>query len=81
METVVLEKFINDNIIKIPKRFKNKRVRITITDDVGEIEKNEKPIARKIMFKIDENMDDIVPFADIKNPKAFSRELRKKNWD
>jgi len=81
MGTVVLDTFINNDFIKIPKRFKNKRVRITITDDVGEIEKNAKPVARKIEFKIDENMDDIIPFADIKNPKAFSRDLRKKHWD
>jgi hypothetical protein len=80
MDTVVLDTFVNDSVIKIPERFRNKRVRITITDDVGEMKKNAKPITKKIKFKIDRNMDDIIPFADIKNPKAFSRELREKLW-
>jgi hypothetical protein len=31
-------------------------------------------------FKIDETLDDVVPFSDIKDTKKFAKELREAHW-
>jgi hypothetical protein len=44
-------------------------------------EENEKKSApRKLNFKIDEILDDVVPFSDIKDTKKFAKELREGHW-
>ena len=43
-------------------------------------EKEEKAAPRKLNFKIDETLDDVVPFSDIKDTKKFAKELREAHW-
>jgi len=43
-------------------------------------EKGEKAAPRKLNFKIDETLDDVVPFSDIKDTKKFAKELREAHW-
>jgi hypothetical protein len=31
-------------------------------------------------FKIDETLDDVVPFSDIKDTEKFAKELREAHW-
>lgn len=77
MEAVMIDTIVKDNYIKVPRRFRNKRVKIIIIDSE---EKTEKPFTSKLNFKIDESLEDVTPFTDIKDSKEFSRNLRKKHW-
>ncbi len=81
METMVIDMIVEDNLIKIPRKFKNKRVKIIIIDsEEKEKEKKSSPITRKLNFKIDEPLEDVIPFSDIKDSKQFVEKLRKEHW-
>ena len=79
METVVIDTVIEDNLIRIPQKFKNRRVKIIIID-TEEKENEKKTVPRKLNFQIDETLNDVVPFSDIKDTKKFAKELRETHW-
>ena len=79
METLVIDTVIEDDFLKIPRKFRNKRVKVIIIDS-EEKEREKKEVPRKLNFKIDENLDDVVPFSDIKDTKNFAKELREAHW-
>ena len=79
METMVIDTIVEDNLIKIPSKFKNRRVKIIIIDS-EEKEKPNKPKPRKLNFKIDDSLEDVVPFSDIKDSTQFLETLRKNHW-
>lgn len=79
MEAMVIDTVVEDNLIKIPQRFKNKRVKIIIIDQEEE-EKENRAIPRKLNFKIDESLDDVIPFSDIKDANEFAKKIRKSHW-
>ena len=79
MDTLVIETIIEDDILKIPQKFRNKRVKVIIIDSEEKgSEKKEAP--RKLHFKIDETLDDVVPFSYIEDTRKFARELREAHW-
>jgi hypothetical protein len=78
MEAVVIDTVAEGNLVKIPQKFRDKRVRVIIID--SEEEDKGKGAVRKLNFKIDETLEDVVPFADIKDAKQFAQELREKHW-
>ncbi len=43
-------------------------------------ENEKKAVPGKLNFKIDETLDDVVPFSDIKDTKKFAKELREAHW-
>jgi hypothetical protein len=63
MDTVVIDTVVKDNLIRIPPNFNNKRVKVIIIDS-EEKKKGRKPITRKLNFKIDDSLDDVIPFAE-----------------
>jgi hypothetical protein len=79
METLVIDTVIEDDFLKIPQKFRNKRVKVIIIDSE---EKEREKIAppRKLNFRIDETLDDVVPFSDIKDTQKFAKELRDAHW-
>ena len=79
METLVIDTVIEDDFLKIPQKFRNKRVKVIIIDS-EEKEGEEKKAPRKLNFKIDETLEDVVPFSDIKDTKKFAKELRDAHW-
>ncbi|MGD2092398.1 MAG: hypothetical protein PVH61_39890 [Candidatus Aminicenantes bacterium] len=79
METLVFDTVIEDGFLKIPQKYKNKRVKVIIIDS-EEKEGEKKKAPRKLNFKIDETLDDVVPFSDIKDTKKFAKELREAHW-
>ena len=79
METLVIDTVIEDDFLKIPQKYRNKRVKIIIIDS-EEKEREKKKAPRKLNFKIDETLDDVVPFSDIKDTKKFAKELREAHW-
>ena len=79
METLVIDTVIEDDFLKIPQKFRNKRVKVIIIDS-EEKEGGKKKAPRKLNFKIDETLDDVVPFSNIKDTKKFSKELREAHW-
>jgi hypothetical protein len=54
-------------------------VKIIIIDS-EENAKEKKPQPRGLKFKIDDSLEDIVPFADIVDSKQFVEKLRKDQW-
>lgn len=79
MQTMVIDTFVRDNIITIPRKFRNRHVKIIIIDSEDKA-KEKKPQPRGLKFKIDDSLDDIVPFADIVDSKQFVDKLRKDQW-
>jgi hypothetical protein len=79
METLVIDTVIEDDFLKIPQKFRNKRVKVIIIDS-EEKEREKKVPPKKLNFKIDETLDDVVPFSDIKDTKKFAKELREAHW-
>ncbi|MCK4766249.1 MAG: hypothetical protein KAW12_28905 [Candidatus Aminicenantes bacterium] len=79
METVVIDTVVENSLIRVPQKFNNRRVKIVIIDP-DEQKKKRKSRPRKLCFKIDESLDDVVPFADIKDSRQFVETLRKKHW-
>jgi hypothetical protein len=79
METLVIDTVIEDDFLKIPQKYRNKRVKVIIIDS-EEKERDKKKTPRKLNFKIDETLDDVVPFSDIKDTKKFAKELREAHW-
>ncbi|MFC2146502.1 hypothetical protein ACFLRT_03980 [Acidobacteriota bacterium] len=79
METVVIDTVIEDDFLKIPRKFRNKRVKVIIIDS-EEKEREKKEAPRKLNFKIDETLDDVIPFSDVKDTKEFAKELREAHW-
>lgn len=77
MEAVMIDTIVKDSYIKVPRKFRNKRVKVIILDSE---EKTEKPRTTKLNFKIDESLEDVIPFADINDSTEFSRNLREKHW-
>jgi hypothetical protein len=60
METLVIDTVIEDDFLKIPQKYRNKRVKVIIIDS-EEKERDKKKTPRKLNFKIDETLDDVVP--------------------
>jgi hypothetical protein len=54
-------------------------VKIIIIDSEEKV-KEKKPHPRGLNFKIDDTLEDIVPFADIIDSKQFVDKLRKDQW-
>ena len=79
METLVIDTVIEDDFLKIPQKYRNKRVKVIIIDS-EEKERDKKKTPRKLNFKIDETLDDVVPFSDIKDIQKFAKELREAHW-
>jgi hypothetical protein len=79
MSTVVFDTFVENDMIKIPPQFRNKRVKIIIVDPEEKSQKKT-TIAKKLNFKIDETLEDLVPFTDIDDSEQFAKELREKHW-
>jgi hypothetical protein len=53
----------------------------SLVENTQDKEENEKRAApRKLNFKIDETLEDVVPFSDIKDTKKFAKELREAHW-
>ena len=67
---------IEDDFLKIPQKFRNKRVKVIIIDS-EEKEREEIAPPRKLNFKIDETLDDVVPFSDIKDTQKFAKNYGK----
>lgn len=84
METVMIDTVVKDNAIEIPGRFNNRRVKIIIIDsEPGEREAESIstiPITRKLNYKIDETLEDVVPFADIEDSRGFVEKIRREHW-
>ena len=78
MDAVVIDTIAEGNLVRIPQKFRNKRVKIIIID--SENEDKQKGAAKKLDFKIDESLEDVVPFADVEDTKQFAEELREKHW-
>jgi len=78
MDAVVIDTIVEGNLVRIPQKFRNKRVKIIIID--SEDEDKQKGAAKKLDFKIDESLEDVVPFADVEDTKKFAEELREKHW-
>lgn len=76
---MVIDMVVEDNLIKIPRKFKNKRVKIIIIDS-EEKEREKKLIPRKLNFKIDESLEDVIPFSDIKDSKQYIERFREELW-
>jgi hypothetical protein len=79
MQTMVIDTVVRDNVIAIPSKFKNRHVKIIIIDS-EEQEKKKKLNPRKLNFKIDASLEDVVPFADILDSRQFVDKLRKDQW-
>ncbi len=79
METIVLDALVENNSIRIPRRFNNKRIKVVLIDPSGE-NKKKRGLARKLNLKIDETLDDVIPFSDIEDSNRFVKELREKQW-
>ncbi|MCP5052145.1 MAG: hypothetical protein GY940_33570 [bacterium] len=77
METMVIDTVVKNSSIRIPPEFNNKRVKIIIIDS-EEKEVGVEP--QKLDFKIDESLEDVVPFADVEDTGQFLKTLRDKNW-
>ncbi|MCX6579837.1 MAG: hypothetical protein NT166_06595 [Candidatus Aminicenantes bacterium] len=52
----------------------------TMVIDSEEKAKEKKPQPGGLKFKIDDSLEDIVPFADIVDSKQFVDKLRKDQW-
>jgi hypothetical protein len=79
METLVIDTVIEDDFLKIPQKYRNKGVKVIIIDSEGK-ESEKEAVPRKLNFKIDETLDDVVPFSDINDTKKFAKELREAHW-
>jgi hypothetical protein len=81
METVLIDTIVEDSFIKIPRKFRNKRIKVILVD-TEEREKGERARAfpRKLNFKIDESLEDVIPFSDVKDSIQFVEKLREKHW-
>jgi len=79
MQTMVIDTIVRDNVITIPRKFRNRHVKIIIIDSEEKV-KEKKPAPRGLDFKIDDSLEDIVPFADILDSKQFVGKLRKDQW-
>ena len=79
MQTMVIDTLVRDNVITIPRKFKNRHVKIIIIDS-EEQERKKKPKVRELNFKIDDSLEDVVPFADVKDSRQFVAQLRKDQW-
>ncbi len=78
METVVIDTVIEDTMIRIPQKFKNRHVKIIIIDTNKD--KASKPVLKKLNFKVDETLEDVVPFTDIEDSSRFVEKLRETQW-
>ena len=45
-----------------------------------ESKNKKKPVLRKLNFKIDETLEDVVPFSDIKDSQQFIEKIRQDHW-
>ncbi len=79
MQTMVIDTFVRDNTITIPRKFRNRHVKIIIIDSEEKV-KEKKLHPRGLNFRIDDTLEDIVPFADIIDSKQFVEKLRKDQW-
>lgn len=79
METEIIDTIVEDTLIRIPQKFKNKHVKIIIIDS-EENKKPGEPVLRKLNFKIDETLKDVIPFLDIKDSSQFVEKLREEHW-
>jgi hypothetical protein len=79
METMIMDAIVENNSIRVPRKFNNRRVKVIIIDPDKRSSK-EKIVTRKLNFKIDETLEDVVPFSDIKDTKQFAKELRERHW-
>lgn len=79
MEPVLIDTIVENNLISIPGKFNNRRVKVIIIDS-DEKESRKKTVTRKLKFKIDETLEDVVPFSNIKDSKRFVKRLREKQW-
>jgi hypothetical protein len=79
METMVIDTVVEDNLIRIPPTFNNRRVKVIIIDSEEE-KKKKKSTARKLNFKIDESLEDVIPFSDIEDSAQFAKKLRENHW-
>ena len=79
METLIIDTVIEDDFFRIPQKYRNKRVKIIIidADETGERQKAE---PRRVNFKIDETLDDVIPFSDLKDSQKFAKKLREAHW-
>jgi hypothetical protein len=68
METVVIDTIVEDSFIKIPQKFRNKRIKVIIVDaEERETGKRAGVIPRKLNFEIDESLEDVIPFPNVKD--------------
>lgn len=80
MQTMVIDTVVRDSAITIPRKFRNRHVKIIIIDSEEKKVKERKPHPRRLDFKIDDTLEDIVPFADIIDSRQFVDKLRKDQW-
>jgi len=79
MDTVVIDTVVENNLIRIPPTFNNRRVKVIIIDS-EEKKKGKKPVTRKLDFKIDDSLDDVIPFSDIEDSSQFAKKIREDHW-
>jgi len=79
MKTLIMDTVIEDDFLIIPQKFRNKRVKVIIIDS-EEKESRKKAKPRKLNFKIDETLEDVIPFSDIKDSPEFAKKLREVHW-
>ena len=79
METMVIDTIVEDMFIRIPRKFRNRHVKIIIIDSEDN-KRKKKPKLKKLNFKIDETLEDVVPFSDIKDSGQFIEKIRQDHW-
>ncbi len=82
MGPVIIDTIVENNLIKIPRKYNNRRVKIIIIDPDEKENKKKIPTipTRKLKFKIDETLEDVVPFSDIKDSQQLAKKLRADHW-
>lgn len=79
METVVFDTMVENSFVKVPRRFNHRRVKIIIVDP--EEEKKASTVSpRRLIFEIDESLEDVVPFSDIQDSREFVKKIRETHW-
>ncbi len=71
METVVIDTIAKDNMIRIPSAFNNRRIKVIIIDSEEKKSAGKEVKTRKLNFKIDESLEDVIPFSGIENPQQL----------
>jgi len=80
LETVEINTLVKNNMVRVPAAFNNRQVKILIIDWDEQKKQKAVPITRKINFKIDDSLEDVIPFADIIDTKQFVDKIRENQW-